>query len=192
MLRICSHSILPSFLIAAGVSILPLYGQVESGRISGTVLDPNRASISGAQVTVTSKATQQVISVITGDNGAYTVTPLNPGQYRVSVTAPGFGTAVADPVEVQVNQSTRTDVELPVGSMATAELLSCARSGIATSMCRFSRNSPSGKENCCSFARNSLISRIRLSSPRPTLSSIRLQAASSPAPRIHLASCSSH
>ena len=119
MLRICSRSLLLSSFAAACLVTLPCQGQVESGRISGTVLDPNKASIAGARVTVTSKATQQVTSVTTSSSGAYTVTPLNPGQYRLSVTAPGFGTAVADSVEVQVNQSTRTDVELPIGSTAT-------------------------------------------------------------------------
>ena len=93
--------------------------QEESGRIVGTVTDPNQASVPRATVTITSAATKQVTSVTTGDQGNYTVTPLNPGFYNVSVTATGFQTSVVQNVQVQVNQSARADVHLQLGSTAT-------------------------------------------------------------------------
>src|SRR4051794_21599681 len=95
------------------------FGQEESGRIVGTVTDPNQAVVPQATVTITSLATKQVTTVMTGEQGNYTVTPLNPGLYSVSVTASGFQTSVVQNVQVQVNQSARADVHLQLGSTAT-------------------------------------------------------------------------
>jgi hypothetical protein len=93
--------------------------QEESGRIVGAVTDPNQASVPQATVTVTSLATKQVRTVSTGEQGNYTVTPLNPGLYSVAVTASGFQTSIVQNVQVQVNQSARADVHLQLGSTAT-------------------------------------------------------------------------
>ncbi len=93
--------------------------QVESGRIVGSVTDPNQASIPQATVTVTNNATKESATVNTNEQGGYTVTPLNPGTYTVTVKAAGFETAIVQNVEVDVNQSARADVRLQIGSTAT-------------------------------------------------------------------------
>jgi hypothetical protein len=63
--------------------------QLESGRVVGTVTDPNQAAVPRATVTVTNSATKEALTVTTNEQGDYTVTPLSPGIYSVSVTAPG-------------------------------------------------------------------------------------------------------
>ena len=78
--------------------------QEESGRIVGTVSDPNQASVPQATVAVTSLATKQVTTVTTGEQGNYTVTPLNPGLYSVTVTASAAESASG----VRKRASTRT------------------------------------------------------------------------------------
>ena len=77
--------------------------QVESGRIVGTVLDPNGAVVAQAKITVTNTATDQTLTATTNDGGDFAVTPLEPGTYNVTVTATGFQTFVIRNVEVQVN-----------------------------------------------------------------------------------------
>src|SRR5690242_8215906 len=109
-----SRLVLPA-LFAAALA----FAQVESGRIVGTVVDPNQAAVPNATVTITNTATNQAIAVKTNAQGGYTVTPLGPGVYSVNVAAPGFQTAVVRNVEVQVNQSARADVQLQLGSTAT-------------------------------------------------------------------------
>ena len=101
-------------------SVQLLHAQVETGRVVGTVTDPNHAAIANATVIVTNTATNGRNTVSTNERGDYTVTPLSPGHYDVAVSAPGFGSALMKNVEVQVNQSSRADVELRVGSTATA------------------------------------------------------------------------
>lgn len=116
MLRI--RTILICLALLTGMT-LSVSAQMESGRIVGTVTDPGNASIAKATVAVTNDATKQVTNVLTGDNGDYTITPLNPGQYTVAISAPGFGKAIVKNVQVQVNQSARADVQLEVGATAT-------------------------------------------------------------------------
>ena len=68
------------------------FGQVQTGRLAGTVFDPNRGAVPNASVTVTSQATNVATRMTTDGQGAYVVPALNPGVYTVTVTAPGFRT----------------------------------------------------------------------------------------------------
>src|SRR5690242_6299990 len=79
--------------------------QVQTGRIVGTIYDPNKAVIPGASVTVKDLATNVTRQVVTNDSGDYVVTPLDPGTYSVSVTASGFETTVRSGIELSVGQA---------------------------------------------------------------------------------------
>jgi hypothetical protein len=116
---LCSSVPSPRFVLLAVAFAGLAFSQVESGRIVGTVTDPNNATVPNATVTVSNEATHETTKVTTNAQGDYTVTPLNPGVYDVSITSPGFQTARVDKVEVQVNQWVRADVQLQLGSTAT-------------------------------------------------------------------------
>jgi hypothetical protein len=105
--------------VSIGILAIRCSAQVESGRIVGTVSDPNQAAVPQATVTVTNTATKEAVTVNSNEQGGYTVTPLNPGLYSVTVKAPGFGTSIISNVEVQVNQSSRADIRLQLGSTST-------------------------------------------------------------------------
>lgn len=96
-----------------------LWGQVQAGRIVGTVTDPSQAIIVGARVTVTNTQTNVVHSAETGAAGDYVVTPLQPGVYRIAVTAAGFQTMMKTGIELTVGQFVQVDVRLPVGEASS-------------------------------------------------------------------------
>ena len=117
--------------LAAGLCMLlaaatPVGAQVQSGRIVGTVRDPQHAVVPRAAVTVTSSATGQGVSVATNEHGDYVVTPVSPGRYQVTVSGQGFQTVVVNAVEVPVGQSVRVDVELKVGALSESTEVTAA------------------------------------------------------------------
>src|ERR1700733_15814630 len=85
-----------------------LFGQLETGKISGTVRDTSGAVIPDATVTVKSVATGVERSVQSGSIGQYLIPALTPGNYEVRVTDNGFKTF-------------QTSVEVTVGGGATLD-----------------------------------------------------------------------
>src|SRR5262249_29734168 len=77
---------LPLALIAAVTGwAVPAWAQVQTGRIVGTVRDPQQATVGKATVTVTASATGEAQTVTANEHGDYVVTPVNPGRYDISV-----------------------------------------------------------------------------------------------------------
>jgi hypothetical protein len=95
------------------------FAQIQSGRIVGTVYDPNRAIVPNAKVTITDAATNQTQTLSTNATGEFVLTPVNPGVYQVQIAVPGFETAQVNNVEVVVGQSARVDVELKIGDTSS-------------------------------------------------------------------------
>lgn len=97
-----------------------------TGGISGTVTDPQGATVPNASVTATNTGTNATLTVTTNDDGGYKFTNLQPGTYRVETAAiSGFSAAKAENVIVEVGRSTPIDFKLNVGSqVATVEVTS--------------------------------------------------------------------
>ena len=110
----------PSFrvFLFAGFALCA-FGQVQTGRLTGTVFDPNKGVVPNASVTVSSQATNVATRVSTDGQGAYVVLALNPGRYIVLVTAPGFRTTSRPGVEMQVGKDLILDVDLSIGETST-------------------------------------------------------------------------
>jgi hypothetical protein len=90
---------------------------ISTGSIQGTVVDPQNAVVTGAKVTISNKATGQVINLATSASGAYTSGALIPGDYVVRVEAKGFKTADLS-VTVQVGVTAGGSVRMQVGQEA--------------------------------------------------------------------------
>ncbi len=109
-----------AFLLLSFVTVLA-QGPT-TGRIGGTVTDPNGAVIVGALVTIISKATGDQRNVRTNAEGNYTASFLPPGAYQVRVKANGFNLAVFDPVVVVITETTTVDAEPTVGMADPVEV----------------------------------------------------------------------
>lgn len=107
-------------LFIALVLLAPVcLAQIQAGRILGTVTDPNSAAVPGAKVVITDVKTNQSQSLVTRASGDFVLTPVNPGIYRIEVTAAGFAAAQVGRVEVIVGQSARVDISLRLGETTT-------------------------------------------------------------------------
>jgi len=71
-----------------------------SGTIQGTVTDPTGAVVAGATVTATNVETGVETTRKTTDAGLFVLTPLQPGQYNVTVKVEGFQTYTQQRIEV--------------------------------------------------------------------------------------------
>ena len=121
-------------------SVLPVTAQI-AGELTGRVLDPSGASISGAAVRLVSLATSISQTTATTSSGDYVFINLIPGPYRIDVSAPGFNGLSRSGITVITGQTVTVDLTLAVGSQQQtvtvsddAPLLQAATSNIETNI----------------------------------------------------------
>jgi hypothetical protein len=88
-----------------GISLLS--AQDFRATISGQVTDGSKASIAGAVVRAVHADTNEVTQTVTNSDGYYTLAFLNPGKYRIEVTARAFKLSRRDDVVLLVAQKSR-------------------------------------------------------------------------------------
>ncbi len=88
-----------------------------TGAIAGTVTDPSGAAVANAKVTLTSLATGQTRTATTGQNGDYRFSLLQPGNYSLAFSAPGFKTATVASVAVVTTETATVNRALEVGAV---------------------------------------------------------------------------
>jgi hypothetical protein len=93
-----------------------IYGQNDTGTVSGIITDPSGAAVPGATVLLTNTGTSAARSVVTSESGHYVVPTLNPGSYTLTVNKGGFGTYTETGVTIQVAQVLTLNITLKVGS----------------------------------------------------------------------------
>src|SRR5215469_15137689 len=86
-------------------------------QISGIVQDATGASVAGSQVTVTNTDTSASRTAVSGPDGAYAITNLVVGPYRLQVTKEGFATYNQSGIVLQVNTNPEINVVLKVGAV---------------------------------------------------------------------------
>ncbi|HEY7209713.1 MAG TPA: carboxypeptidase regulatory-like domain-containing protein [Bryobacteraceae bacterium] len=87
--------------------------------IEGRVSDPSEAGVPKAAVTVENKATGLKRVVEASEDGYYRVASLPPGSFTISVTAPGFDTAVYENVLLENDQTKTFNPSLKLGKPST-------------------------------------------------------------------------
>lgn len=103
-------------VLAALPYLVPLWSQVATGRLSGTVLDPSEAPIPGAGVVVRSEATAATLAIETNPAGAFVAAALSPGLYTVEISADGFRSHKVEHQKVDVGRETSLPpIELQLG-----------------------------------------------------------------------------
>jgi hypothetical protein len=93
------------------------WAQATTGTLTGTVTDPNGASIPNAKVTALNTGTGQEAKTTTNDLGLYRFVDQQPGMYSVTVEATGFRRAALSPQRLVVADTLRLDVTLEIGAL---------------------------------------------------------------------------
>ncbi|HVZ16495.1 MAG TPA: carboxypeptidase-like regulatory domain-containing protein, partial [Terriglobales bacterium] len=89
-----------------------LWAQSNNASIVGVITDPNDALVPGAQITLTSKDTNQTSNFVSDANGYYSFQNVLPGTYQLTITAPGFAQYAQDGILVRVGYPIRLNVQL--------------------------------------------------------------------------------
>ncbi|HXN95291.1 MAG TPA: carboxypeptidase regulatory-like domain-containing protein [Candidatus Acidoferrales bacterium] len=107
--------------VACLLTLVPsaVMGQASStGSVNGLVTDPTGATVVGATVTLTDKATNKAQTTNTNDAGRYAFLNVFPGTYDIRVTMKGFRQLAVPGQEVVVGQVLTVNAKLELGAMA--------------------------------------------------------------------------
>src|SRR5690349_794291 len=97
--------------------VITSLGQTSKGFIVGNITDPNAAAVPGVTIKITNAATGVSRETISQADGSYRFDAVDPGNYKVDITATGFKSATRD-VVVAATQTTEVSFLLEVGNPA--------------------------------------------------------------------------
>src|SRR6185503_14028551 len=112
VLRALPGSVLLLLFIATIAS-----AQGSTAQISGTVKDPQGSVIPGADVTATQVDTGFKRTVVTDSAGAFTLTSLPVGPYKLDANLQGFKSYSRTGIVLQVDASPTINIELSLGAV---------------------------------------------------------------------------
>ncbi|HLH05439.1 MAG TPA: TonB-dependent receptor [Bryobacteraceae bacterium] len=98
---------------------LPIFGQLTSGNLIGTIYDPAGATVPNVNVVARNVATGVEATTTSTSKGEYRFENLLVGTYTVVVAAPGFERAEVANVNVALNQTVTANVTLSIGQTST-------------------------------------------------------------------------
>src|SRR5262245_15436033 len=103
--------------------------QTTSTEILGTILDASGGVVPTAKVTLLRVQTGERRVATASATGNYSFPLIEPGEYKITVEAPGFQTTEKTGITVQLQQRARVDFQLAVGS--TTETVAVVASAVA-------------------------------------------------------------
>jgi len=104
------------FLVLA--SIMPVWGQYTTARLSGVVTDPSEAVVVGASVTIRDPGTGYTQTTTSTSAGQYLFPSLPVGTYQITVSMAGYTSYVQKGIVLSVNQAASQDIQLHVGAVS--------------------------------------------------------------------------
>jgi len=96
-----------------------LFAQSFTGSVNGSVSDGTGAAISGASVVVTDRDRGTSFRSVADSSGRFVVTALPPGNYILTVEAPGFKKFASSAFSVAVQEQRTLSAQLEVGDVTT-------------------------------------------------------------------------
>ena len=110
--------LLASFVLFANVLIpAPAAAQISTAELNGRVTDSSGAVLPGVTVTATQTATGLERTAVTDGEGAYLLTNLPPGPYRLEISLQGFRGYVQTGLVLTVGATPTVNAALELGSL---------------------------------------------------------------------------
>ena len=109
--------VLVSTLMILSYGMTLAFGQGTSASLTGQITDATAAAVTGATVTAKNTGTNLTQATTSNAVGVYTIAPLPPGNYTLSVEAKGFARYVQQGIVLGVDISATQDVSLKTGSI---------------------------------------------------------------------------
>jgi carboxypeptidase family protein len=106
--------------------------QVLYGGLTGNITDPSGAVVPNAKVEAVNTLTGVARTSDTDTNGVYRFQNIDAGTYKVTISATGFATTVANNIVVTVNTIKRQDAQLSVAQAQTVVEVSAEQQALQT------------------------------------------------------------
>jgi hypothetical protein len=130
------HAFLATLSAAAVVAMtlmaFPASAQVLYGSLTGNITDASGAAVPGVKVEALNTATGIVKQGATDERGTYLFSDLQPGTYKVTISAPAFGTRVFEDAAISLNKILRLDAGLTVSQVVESVLVSAGTIALQT------------------------------------------------------------
>jgi hypothetical protein len=110
--------LLSVFFVLFLASLRPAAAQQSLGSINGTVSDSSGGVIAGASVTAHNVATNLEQSVVTKNDGSYSIADLPIGTYKVDFSMHGFNSVEYTEILVRAALTTTLNAQLPTGTVS--------------------------------------------------------------------------
>jgi hypothetical protein len=107
-----------SLLVVVALYCAVAAAQSPDATVTGRVLDPTKALVSHATVTVVNQETNVKHASETNEEGIYVVPNLKPGTYRIEISKQGFKTILRPDVVLHVQDVAAINFELALGSVS--------------------------------------------------------------------------
>jgi Carboxypeptidase regulatory-like domain/TonB-dependent Receptor Plug Domain/TonB dependent receptor len=116
------------FLVFSAFLVLAvgLSAQVDTGVVSGLVMDSSGASVAGATVTLTNTGTNVILKTTTDPGGHYQFSAVHIGLYTVTVEARGFAKVTQENAQLAIQQNLVVDFTLKPGTLSETVEVSAA------------------------------------------------------------------
>jgi hypothetical protein len=118
------------FLVAAASTT---WGQTSSGTVTGRVVDPTGAAVSGAEVRLINQATKDAHTAISAANGDFSFTDVQPGTFTLAVKFAGFKQLDKSNLNLTASERLATgDLRLEVGNVTETVEVAAAGAPVQT------------------------------------------------------------
>ena len=105
---------LAALLIALSFTSAASFAQVLYGTLTGSVVDASNAVVPNAKIEAVNTSTGVGRQTTSDERGAFQINDLQAGSYKVTISAPSFGTVVQEGVTILTNTIRRIDARLQV------------------------------------------------------------------------------